>query len=316
MIEHVGKSRRLKKALHIVYFIFLGLGVFLVARSFDLEALQGLALSIPILFASVLVGIVNRLWMVLVFLLALNKRPSSKKKIQIFFAALGVFGKTWMSRYFPVKGAWVVHRLALSRTLSVSKTQMTTSTALESLTQFFGMATVASVLVFARPETLGNLAWLILGLPLLAGLFLYMGSGHALTRAIGILSRLKGVNPGEFSTPPFPIFAQVAGAQVVTALFSGTATALIVISVAGPIDFADIMFVVGVTALTNLLSIFAFFAPAGIGVREGAYIVAFQTLVSFEVAVVIAVIARVWSLTVDLLFFVISQAPNYPRRIS
>jgi uncharacterized membrane protein YbhN (UPF0104 family) len=54
------------------------------------------------------------------------------------------------------------------------------------------------------------------------------------------------------------------------------------------------------------VSLLAVFAPGGIGVREGVQVLFFSALMPTEVAVIISVLMRLWSLAVDVLFFVVA----------
>ena len=313
MAVPIWKAKKVRLAFQVAYVVVLSVAIYLLVRSLDFGALQGLQLGYVDLFFALLVGLVNMFWAAFVFFLALGSPPSLASKVRGFLAVLRVFGKTWMSRYFPVKGAWIVHRLSLARSLSMTKAQMGSSTTLELLTQFFGMAAVAAVFVLVRPESVREPGVLIIVLPLLAAMFFVLGSSKVLTKAIGLLSTVRGINPGAFTLPSFSLYSRVAGAQIVTALLSGTATALIVMAVSGRHNLSTLLFVIGVSAVANIVSVLAFFAPAGIGVKEGVYIFAFQRLMSLELAVVVALLARLLSVVTDLLYFALSQLPKAPR---
>jgi hypothetical protein len=303
----IWNDKRFRLAFQSVYAVVLVAAIYFLVQSLDFDSLRGFELDYLDLFFAFLVGILNMVWMAFVFFLALGSPAQIASKARGFLAVLRVFGRTWMSRYFPLKGAWVVHRLSLARSLSITKAQMGSSTALELLTQLFGMAAVAAVFVLVRPDSVNDPGLLIIVLPILVAAFFALGSSEVLKKAIALLSRVKGINPGAFSLPSFFLYSRVAGAQIITALLSGTSTALIVMAVSEKISIMTFLLVIGVSAVANIVSVLAFFAPAGIGVKEGVYIFAFQRLMSLELAVAVALLARLISVITDLVFFVSSQ---------
>ena len=314
MVTPVWRAKRARLAIQVAYSVILIGAIYFLVQSLDFDLLRGFTPEPGNLLLALFVGMMNMFWMAFVFFIALGSPRVMASKVHGFFAVLRVFGQTWLSRYFPVKGAWVVHRLSLARSLSMTKAQMGSSTALELLTQFFGMAAVAAVFVLVRPESVRDSTSLMIVLPLLAVLFFLLGSSRVLKKAIGFLSRVKGINPGAFTLPSFSLYSRLAVAQIVTALLSGASTALILIAVGGPETLSTLFFVIGVSAVANMVSVLAFFAPAGIGVKEGVYIFAFQGLMSLELAVVVAVLARLVSVIGDVLFFLLSQVPKDKRQ--
>jgi hypothetical protein len=282
--------------------------IFLLFQSLDLEILRNLEIFFPLIFLAVLVGIVHMFWMGLIFFLALGSPKISTSTPRSYLVVLGVFGKTWMSRYFPVKGAWVVHRLGNAKRLSVSKAQMATGTALESFAQFFGLAAVGSIVIATWPESVENPETLVVVFPLIAVAFFVLGSKNLLGPATRGLSRLTGVHLGAFSLPSFSLYSRVAGAQIVNAFLWGLSTALVATAVVGPLSMLNLLFVIGVTAVANLLGIISVFAPAGIGVKEAILVFGLQNIMSLELAVVVAVLSRLLFIIIDVLFFFLSQA--------
>lgn len=294
----------LAQAAYLVVLLIVAIHFF---RDFDFEALREITISFTIVAVAALLGIINRFWMAGVFYLSLGPSPREKSRWPLFWVTVSVFGKAWMSRYLPVKGAWVAHRLILARTLSVTKTQMATSTALETITQLSGMAIVAAGFLSLNSDLLPGSFSSEIVLFLGPAMLLALGSRPVLGLGLRLLSKIRGFDPGSVVMPGFRIYLAVASAQIFTALLSGFATVLIVVAIYGPISLGHAAFVIGLTAVANLTSVLAFFAPVGIGVREAILIAGLQDIVSLEVALAVAVVSRLWSVVVDLLFFGLSQ---------
>lgn len=291
----------------VAYLVALLIAALLFFKDFDFEGLREITISLPIVAIAALLGIINRLWMAGVFYFSLGPSPLEKSQWSLFWGTVSVFGKAWMSRYLPVKGAWVAHRLILARTLSVTKTQMATGTALETITQLSGMAIVSAGFLILHSDLLPGAFSSGIALFLAPVMLLALGSRPVLGLGLRLLSKVRGFDPGSVVMPGFRIYLAVASAQIITALLSGFATVLIVVAIYGPISLANVAFVIGLTAVANFTGVLAFFAPAGIGVREAILIAGLQDIVSLEVALSVAVVSRLWSVVVDLLFFGLSQ---------
>jgi uncharacterized membrane protein YbhN (UPF0104 family) len=75
------------------------------------------------------------------------------------------------------------------------------------------------------------------------------------------------------------------------------------------LGYDQILFVMGVGTLSGAISMLvAVFAPGGIGVREGIQLVLLSLIMPTEIALIITVVTRLWSVAVDLLFFAISRS--------
>lgn len=79
-------------------------------------------------------------------------------------------------------------------------------------------------------------------------------------------------------------------------------------------NWSDLAGLCGIYALSHVISLIALFAPAGLGVREGAFSVQLGRFVPPGVAELLAIGARVWFTVVELLcyFFVVLFCPAVP----
>lgn len=295
----------LLRILGVAYLVLLGVALVYLIPTLDWQKLREVRIAtLPLLVAAFL-GLSARYWMAFVLLLSLGKDTHGRWKP--LGAVTSIFGRTWLSRYFPVKGAWVVHRLTVARKLGVSPSQMAVATGFESFTQVFVLSMCATGVLLIRPgsaespETalwvaiLGTLAFLIAGSPPFLGLM------------IRVTGRLGLAAAREIRTPSYRQFGLVSAAHVATVILVGTSAAMVVVGFVGPISLAQTATVVGVVALASALSMLAVFAPAGIGVREVILIYGLQGITSFEIAVVVAVVVRAMSVGLDLIFWLLSR---------
>ena len=68
-----------------------------------------------------------------------------------------------------------------------------------------------------------------------------------------------------------------------------------------PVEVRHIFFTVSIFAVSYVIGLLAFFAPGGIGVREGIIVVFLGQIVPSPLAVSIAIFARVWSTLAEML---------------
>lgn len=292
------------------YLIALAVVVWFFFKDFDFDATSSTAISLPLMSAAIALGLFNRFWMAGAFLLSLKASAAPGTRGPLFLQALAVFAAAWMSRYLPIKGAWAAHRLLMAKNLSVSKTQMAVGTALETLTQFLGMTIVAALFVLLGSESFFQPGYVLLALGFTLGLFIAFGYAPLLRWSVNLVSNKALGKKPDFATPRLPIYIAIAGVQIITACLSGGATGLIVLSIYGPISFTQFITVIGLTALANLSSSLAFFAPAGIGVRETILILGLEGILTLELATLVALVTRLWTIVIDILFFLLSRLIN------
>ena len=72
-----------------------------------------------------------------------------------------------------------------------------------------------------------------------------------------------------------------------------------------PIPFGQFLYVAGVFGLAVMVGMVTFFAPSGLGVREGIITLGLTVIMPKEEAVIIALLARVWATFAELLFILI-----------
>lgn len=228
---------------------------------------------------------------------------SNPQTIPRYLRVLAVFAQAWMSRYFPIKGAWIVHRIALAGGVGVPRNRVIASTFVESITQLGATGVVALGTVAFHPvaskDPVFTLVVLLLGVTAVIGLATPRVLRWTLFRirawGIGRELDLEGIPDGK-------TYAESGALQTVTAVLSGVSTALFVVALSGPVGITEFLFIVGLASLASAFGVVAFFAPAGIGVREVTLIAGLAPLVGLPVAVLIAGTSRVWSIAVDFLF--------------
>jgi uncharacterized membrane protein YbhN (UPF0104 family) len=67
-----------------------------------------------------------------------------------------------------------------------------------------------------------------------------------------------------------------------------------------PVAPRYILFLTGALAISSTLGLIAIFAPSGLGVREGALVYLLSLMMGTPVAVIIAVLTRIWMTLIEI----------------
>ena len=93
----------------------------------------------------------------------------------------------------------------------------------------------------------------------------------------------------------YPQMIKLVMLFIVNWLIVGTGFYVLIRSIY-PIPLSQMLYAGGVFALSSIIGILAFFAPSGIGVREGIMILGLSFIMPQEYAVIISVVSRLWRL--------------------
>lgn len=100
--------------------------------------------------------------------------------------------------------------------------------------------------------------------------------------------------------------ALFTGGYLLTNFLLSVAFVLVVLSLSD-IDWADVPLLVGGYNLAGVLGIVAFFAPAGLGVKEGVLVGFLTPVVGGPVAATLAVLVRLMTVAADVAFLALAE---------
>ena len=199
------------------------------------------------------------------------------------------WGKSLLARYVPGSVLFVVTRVVLSERAGVPRRVTVTAMAYETGLSFAAAALFATVLLFAAPgDTESWLRWAMLAavpVPLIAmhpSLF-----GPIVNRLLALIGRRE--------VPALLSRAEVLGLFAYY-LASWAVMGLAVFCIARvlfPVEVSDWGVIASAQAVAFCAAVVSLVFPGGLGVRDGAFAWAAQTVVpSFAVAAAIALLAR------------------------
>jgi uncharacterized membrane protein YbhN (UPF0104 family) len=283
--------------------IFIGVYLFRI----DWSALQDVQLNwLPFTVATV-IALVYRYWGALIWLFLLERLGARAVRGNLI-ELCQIYAKAWLGRYLLGAGTWILGKIYFASRFGIGKGKLAVSGILEGVLQLLATLIVGLGLLAIDPrlDTVG-LAYRMLSLVALAVccIALVPQVFRAGIRLLYFLLRRKGVAVEDLPDGRAIVFGGLL--YIAGTLITGVSYFFIAQAVYAPLQWSDMLYVVGASSIASAVSLLAVFAPGGIGVREGVQVVFFTALMPIDVAVVVSVLMRLWSLLVDLLFYVVAS---------
>ena len=287
----------------------MGVGLLIAAfivqyvRGIDFDDLRGTRVSWTWMLLASLVGVLARYWGVIVWRGIM--RELGAVDLPSFPVLASVYSKAWLGRYVPGKVTWIAGKVYFGRQHGLSTSRLAVSSVLEAQVQIV-LYLIVSLLVLAvggeldRFEGAGRW-WLIAGALALA-ISVVPQCFNAMLR---LADRILKGRVGSDVRVSGRLVAIAAGLHCVGFLASGVSYALLTRSITS-LDFTEAWFVVAVFNLAGAVGVLALIAPSGLGVREGVQLLLLPSIMSEAIALLITVVARLWSVIMDVLFFVVA----------
>ncbi|MGH7637829.1 MAG: lysylphosphatidylglycerol synthase domain-containing protein [Gemmatimonadaceae bacterium] len=220
-----------------------------------------------------------------------------------------VYALSWLGRYIPGKVAWVGAKVLFGRDHGVNAGTLAATAVAEAILHLSTALALALLLSAFWTEAV----WLGPGVALLAAVSLAMLSVAILPP---VFNRVMALASARLSRAAPAGAGRLRGRSLVTAAamyaaihaLSGIPVYLILRALSPALDWSLVPELTAAILLAGTLGTLAVFAPAGLGVREGILIVALGALMPKSVAVAGVVVLRLWSLAIDLLYYMLAAA--------
>lgn len=295
-IAYLLKSRYVSAILFITVLAAISLFAIKTLSEIDTSQIGSLsATGLLLPFALVLVAYINRFFFWTILTKSYQLKASTPMAAKAFFYSI-------LGRYIPGKAGLFLLRLRAYSGSSRKKV----GAAL--ITEYISTLLAASLLVIAGAlfipvENQLLTRWL----PAAAAvLFLLMLHPAVLRKSINLLFKLLRREPLE-SFPSFGTVFSITCGYMCTGLLHGMALFLI-INMFSPLEFSTYPVVTGAYYMAGLAGIFAFFAPGGLGVREGVLFILLPVITSAEYVILSAALMRILTLAAEVSLALVSAA--------
>ena len=288
----------------LLFGVLVFLGLFL--RGLDYEVLKELRLDPWPLFASICFSLGFRYWGVYIWRGILQDLGASQ--LPRFGALASVYARSWMARYIPGTVPWLASRVLFARDLGISKSRLTVSSILEAGTQMISIAAI-SLLLLGMDGRLASqfesrIGLVVLSVGLVLAFLLIPAVFNRLIRFV--YKTIKGREAyAELATNSKATLRSLL-LYAVGSLLAGISYYFMALAVWGSVSTKDLIFIVGAVNLSGVIGMAAPCVPSGLGVRDASQLVLLSVILPKEVALVLTVFSRLWSLVVDLVFVAVA----------
>jgi len=290
---------------NITFFALIVVFLTLYLRDFDYDQLNGIELRLEYLTVAVLSGLAFRFWGVVVWTKILENLGA--ERLPNFRTMASVYGKAWMGRYIPGKVVWIAGKVLFATKYGISKSRLGSSSILEAIIQIVAIYAISLVFLLLDPRfdlVTDRLKWsLVIGGAALSVLVIPRVFNWLMGVCLELLgkSSLKG-EASISSNAVLTAFKQYGVGYFISGISYFFLTAAIY-----PIDFNSVFYVMALFNIAGALGIASIITPSGLGVREGTQLLLLVAIMPKEIALVVTALSRLFSVFVDVLFYILTQ---------
>jgi glycosyltransferase 2 family protein len=304
--EPKSRKQRLSQIVQIAFTVLVVVFIAIYLVNIDWSSLENLQLAWLPFAAATLIALLFRYWGAGIWLFLLERLGAHDLR-RNFLELCYVYAKAWLGRYLLGAGTWILGKIYFASQYGISKSKLAVSGLLEAVLQLLATLIVGLGLLLVDPrlDTLGSgpsiLSAVALAVCLIALIPVVFRFGVSLVYRVVRRKTLAREDLPDWRAILFGGLLYVAGT-----LITGISYFFIAQAVYEPLQWSDMLYIIGASSVASAVSLLAVFAPGGIGVREGVQVLFFSALMPTEIAVIISVLMRLWSLAVDVLFFVVA----------
>jgi uncharacterized membrane protein YbhN (UPF0104 family) len=296
----------LGRTIPITFYLLLAVFLVLYIRSIHWDQFARAHFNVGLLLIATVLSLGFRFWGVGIWFFLLRRLGAGSlrgKYVELSY----VYAKSWLGRYIPGAATWIVGKVYFASKMGISRARLGVSGLLEGALQIAATLAVGLLLVLIDPRTNALDAWIRIAIIVAFVLCVIALVPAVFERIVNLALRIIRRQP--LAKDLFPTAGTMiasAGLYVGGAIIAGVSYYFISASIYPGIKPGDILFVVGVTSLASAASMLVIFSPGGLGVREVILGVLLSVVMPGEIAALVVVVTRVWSIAVDALFFAVT----------
>lgn len=281
-----------------IFYLLVAVFAYFYLRNIDWQKLGQVSINWWWMLAASVASIAVRYWFANIWMVLL-KGLGAKLEGQSLDLYL-VYAKSWLGRYIPGGATWIVGKIYFATKLGISRAKLGISSFLEGALQIIVvLMSAAAMLAFdARVQSLGRVwVWSLLGAAALGLVAVYPPVFNRVLSFGYLKVRKTPLSPDHL--PSHKTVAQGIGAFLVSSVLSGLSFYFVAAAVDPGLSADSVLFIIGASNLASALSMLAFFAPAGLGVREGVQLSMLLLVMKPELALAATILMRLWSIVMD-----------------
>lgn len=316
MVDSINRRGRSGAEFWLRVLLLSSILVFLVLflRGLDYGILKQLRLDTGPLLASACFSLGFRYWGVYIWRGILRDLGTSQTPA--FSVLASIYARSWMARYIPGTVPWIAGRVILARDLGISKSRLTVASVLEAGTQILGIAAISLLLLGIdgrlASQFEGRIGTVVLSIGLVFSLLLIPAIFNRLIRFVYKVLRGREAY-AELATNSKATLRSLL-LYAVGSLLAGISYYFMALAVWGSVSIRDLVFIIGAVNLSGVVGMAAPCVPSGLGVRDASQLVLLSVILPKEVALVLVVFSRLWSVIIDLVFVAVATLADTRQR--
>lgn len=296
-------KKSLSKLISGFFYIAFIVFIFIYIGKIDFETIKNVEISYSFIFLSLLFSLVNRFFNSFVWMKILE---SLGAKIESYSDLNYVYAKSWLGRYIPGKVSWILGKIYFASKHGISKKKLGVSSFFEGVLQVLSGLLYGSILLFLtnglniiKPR----LRFFLIIFCLIICSLLIPAIFNKIMKLVYWMLKRKHLEKEHLIN--WKLILRSLLYFFVSMTIGGVSYFLLNLSIF-PLSIAKFPYYTGAINIASAIGIASLIAPSGIGVKEGILILFFNEIMPKDIVLVITVFSRIWSLIMDLMFFVIS----------
>ena len=294
--------RWLLRLIPIIFYLLLAVFLVVYLTTIDFARILTVRFDWPMLLIATVIGIAYRYWMVYIWLSIL--RSLGAGRFTDIPALCLVYAKSWLGRYIPGTAPWILGKIFFAAQQGLSTSKLAVSSFLEGGLQVLVLLVSGLIMMAVDPRAAlldPTLTWAMVAVAVMGCIALWPRVFNAVARWV-----YRRIRHGELDAADLPGWGTIgrgAGLYLAGSVLSGLSMFFVAKSVWPELPLTSLLFVIGAANLASAASMVAIFAPSGIGVREAILVILLSLVMPTEIAFVVSIVLRLWSIAADLLFF-------------
>lgn len=299
-------KKRIAKLIPAAFYILLIVFFVLYIRSINFATLRGAQFNWWYISISIILGLVFRYFGTYIWIVIL--RGLGAKGIKYSVSLVYIYAKSWLGRYIPGTAPWILGKIYFASQHGIDKNKLAVSSLLEGALQIVAQLVLSfALLIFdTRLNKVGADLKILMTVVLIGCIICLIPPVFNFLVAFAYkIIRHKALDREHYANTRTILSG--AGLYLIAAVINGLSLYYIAKGVYGPLDYTQILFIMGVGTFAGAAGMIAIFVPSGIGVRDGIQLTLLSLIMPASFALVITVFTRIISIVTDIAFFAIAK---------
>jgi len=285
-------------------------------RRLDFSIISSTSIDMRFLLAALPFSILSRIFLPYIWTRLIKEYQDPDKPIH-YWSLNYVYAKAWLGKYIPGKVAWIAGKVYFALGLGISKAVLGITSVLDTILQLLTALLIGVAFLFISGASSNFSAAYVMFF--LASTVVGVVSitppvfNRLLSSGYKILKK-KELNKKYFVS--LKVLVKIIPMYFLIHSLSSLPIYFLIRTLGFDLSFIDLVYVSGAFIFAGAVGTLAFFAPSGLGVREGIILLFLSNILPAEIGVIIVSSLRVWTIALDILYWALSLTVVKFRKLS